>query len=273
MPTRTHPLVRRLRALRDDRAARDREDVLVAEGIHLAAAALDAGIAIEGALVGEDLLATPEGRALEARLRSAAPVHRASASILDAVQDARAPQPVVVLARRPPAGLAGAIAGRGGPALVVVACGIQDPGNLGAIVRTADAAGATGLITLRGGADLFHPRAVRASAGSVFRLPLAEADAAEVLDGLERARIPLAAAMPGDGEAYDAFPWTDPVALALGGEGAGVPAAVATRAARRVRVPLEPGVESLSVGAAAAVLLFEARRRRRARGGSPTSAG
>lgn len=150
-----------------------------------------------------------------------------------------------------------------GDRLTVVAWSVQDPGNLGAIIRSAEAAGARSVVTVRGGADPFHPRAVRASAGSVLRLPILRAlDPATIPDLLRAHGLDLAAGLPDGGVA----PWradlTGPLALMVGSEGAGIPPEVERRLDRRITIPMEGGVRSLNVAVSAAVLLFEAARQR-----------
>ena len=260
----THALARRLRALKTDAALRDAEGVIVAEGLHLAFDALKANASIEAAVVSPRLAETEEGREL-ARLLSGAGVQAelASEAILDSLQDARSPQPVVLIVKRPRLALNAVIAGAGKAQLVVVACGVQEPGNLGALWRTADAAGATGFVATTGSASLTHPRTVRASMGGVFRLGAAEAGIEDVLDGVHGSRFRVIGAEARGAVAYDEVDWSGPFALLLGGEGAGLPAEVVRRLDVRVAIPMAPGVESLSVNAAAAVLLFAAARARR----------
>lgn len=265
MLSRSHPLARRLRALRADAALRASEGVLVAEGIHLALEALASSMSIEAAVVSARLADSEEGRDLARRLAAASvPVYETSPSTLDALQDARSPQPVVLIVRRPVTELAAAVAGRGGTPLFVVACGVQDPGNLGALLRTADAAGATGFAAAAGGAGLTHPRAVRASMGALFRLPSVEATLPAILREVHGSEFTVIGAEAGGETAYDAVAWDKPIALLLGGEGAGLPPEAAAALDLSVSIPMAPGVESLSVNAAAAVLLFEAARKRRA---------
>jgi TrmH family RNA methyltransferase len=192
---------------------------------------------------------------------------------MDSLQDARSPQPVMLVVRRAAASVASVLAGRGGVPLVVIAWGVQDPGNLGGIVRSADAAGATGLIATGGSADLYHPRTVRATMGSIFRLPLTDGEGDDILDRVAAAGLVTIGAVPRGGTPYDAIDWRAPSALLLGGEGAGLPGELEARSGVRVGVPMRHGVESLSVGAAAAVLLFEAARSRRGASGAPVTRG
>jgi TrmH family RNA methyltransferase len=264
MLSRSHAIARRLRALKDDPVLRAASGVVVAEGVHLAQEALASGATIEAAVVSPRLSTSDEGRALEQRLKASGLVlHACSDALISSLQDARSPQPVVLIVERKPRELSAVVSGPGDTPLLVVACGVQDPGNLGALMRTAEAAAATGFVATHGSASLTHPRTVRASMGAIFRLPAVEAGIEDVLEEVQRRgfRV-LGADARGavDGEAAD---WSGPVALLLGGEGAGLPDAARARLDARVGVPMAAGVESLSVNAAAAVLLFTAARKRR----------
>ncbi len=262
---RAHPTIRRLRALRRDPRQREAEGVFLAEGTHLAEEALRAGAPVELALVSLGLDRTVEGRHLRARLASSGThVEETSDDVLDSLQDARSPQPVLLLVRRATVGLANVLdEGRPGAPLLVVAHGVQDPGNLGGILRTADAAGATGFVATGHGADLFHPRTIRATMGSIYRIPCATADVEAVLAALPHRGVIAVATEADRGVPFDLHDFRVPTALLFGNEGGGLGEEIAERCQASVRIPMRPGVESLSVGAAAAVLLFEAARQRR----------
>jgi TrmH family RNA methyltransferase len=264
MLSRTHPIARRLRALKGDAAQRESEGVFVAEGIHLAKEALAAGASIEAAVVSPRLEQSDEGREIARRLKAAGvETHTCAEATLDALTDARSPQPVVLIVRREPTTLPAVIEGRGGAPLLVVACGVQEPGNLGALWRTSDAAFATGFVATPGSASLTHARSVRASMGAIFRLPAVEAGLSSVLQEAHSRQFIVIGAEARGGVDYEAVDWTGPIALLLGGEGSGLPKDAEPFLDARVAIPMEPSVESLSVNAAAAVLLFAAARKRR----------
>lgn len=255
--------MRRIRLLRRHGDERDRQGVLLAEGIHLADAALSSGAEIECAIVSPRLASAPEGPDLLRRLAAAgAMVYQAADRLLDSLQDARSPEPVLLVVRRRRLDAGELLDGADRAPWIVVAFGVQDPGNLGTLVRTADACGASGLIAAGDGADLHHPRTVRATAGSIFRLPVSHSEAQPLLDRLRARGYRQVAADPAAGTDYDAFDWSGSLALWLGSEGSGLPRGLASAMDATVRIPMRPGVESLSVGAAAAVLLYEARRAR-----------
>ena len=144
------------------------------------------------------------------------------------------------------------------PALVVVLDSIQDPGNAGAILRAAEAFGATGAVFLKGSVNPYNPKALRASAGSVFRLPLVAGVTHEEL--FELASMPLFAATPRAATVLADADLAQPCALVIGSEGRGVSPALAAKATG-VRIPTEH-VESLNASVAAGILMYEARRQR-----------
>ena len=148
---------------------------------------------------------------------------------------------------------------------LVVADGIQDPGNLGSICRSARAAGAVGVATLAGSADLFHPRVLRAAMGATFAWPFEEHRDLSDLRSNGSDRIWIALSNSGDARLTDLDPATD-YALVLGSEGNGLRRETAEQIDRHVRIPMAPGVESLGVAAAAAVALFWLRLQNEERG-------
>lgn len=148
--------------------------------------------------------------------------------------------------------------------LLVVVDGVQDPGNLGTIIRTADAAGADGVITLPGTVDIFNPKAVRSAMGSLLHVPVLQAeDAVTLLAQLKTAQVRLIVGDVAAAQDYDAVDWRGRVALAVGSEAAGPGAAVRSMAAVAVKIPLLGKAESLNAGVAASILLYEAVRQRK----------
>jgi RNA methyltransferase, TrmH family len=143
--------------------------------------------------------------------------------------------------------------------LYLVAVGIEKPGNLGAMARTADAAGADALVVAEAQADPWNPNAIRASTGAVFSLPVVEA----TLDDVKSLPTRLVAATPTASVAYTATDLAAPTALAIGAEDAGLPPAWLEAADLAVSIPLrDAAVDSLNAATAAAIILFEARRQR-----------
>ena len=256
--SRTNPLFRRLRALKE--RGTERETCLI-EGPKLVLDALAAGVALIEAGASARAETTLAGAAALAALEGAGvPVRRVAPDLLRSLSEAETSQGIVALARRPSFDESSLF--REVP-LVLVAHAVQNPGNLGALLRTAEAAGATGAFLTVGSADPLSWKALRGSMGSAFRLPhVCGLPLEEALDRLA-ARGVLVMATAADGErTYDEADLRGPVAILVGTEGQGLPPAVLRRAAARLRIPLRPPVESLNVGVAAALVLFEAARQR-----------
>lgn len=195
------------------------------------------------------------------------PIYEVDANLMQLLSDTVNSQGLVVLAERPRSTLASvfADADRGrSSALLVALDRLQDPGNAGTIVRTAEGAGATGLIAGRGTVDAFSPKCLRASMGSAFRLPIVSGVRLDTVAPMCRDhRVSLVAAAGDASLPYTDYDWRKPTVIVLGNEGEGIEPDLMKRCDVRVRIPLTPPVESLNVAAAAAVMLFEAARQRR----------
>jgi RNA methyltransferase, TrmH family len=171
------------------------------------------------------------------------------------------PQGIAALVEPPSFSLAQILSARATP-LILIAAGLQDPGNLGTLVRTAEAFGATGLITLPGTVSPWNQKALRASAGSVFRLPVVVSRENELFAALAARGIATLAAVAAEGELLTHHDLTRPTALILGNEGAGIPRDILRHATGRVTIPTPGPVESLNAAIAGSILLYEASRQR-----------
>ena len=250
-----NPLVQRFRAA----AAGEIEGVMVAEGVRLVAEAVAARLPVLEAAVSPRCSDGPLRVRLQAEAKSFV---ECSDDVLAQLSSLDTPQGVAVVLQRPVVAEADLLRASLAP-LVVVAAGVRDPGNLGSLLRTAEAAGATGRLTLRGGADPFRDKAVRGSMGSVFRLPVVHGlDAAEVVAFARRHRLQLVVADGGGDRLHTQADLRKPLVLVVGAEAAGVPKELLAAAEARVRIPLQKPVESLNVAVAAGVLLYEAQRQR-----------
>jgi len=258
--SRSNPLVKRLRALKE--RADPAGGLMLIEGPKLLAEALHAGLE----LVELALAARLEHAPLQAEIAR----HRLSArvvddALLDALSETEVSQGLLALARRPAFDEARLFVAP--EPLLVVLVGVQNPGNLGGLLRTAEAAGAHGAILCAGCADPFAWKALRGSMGSAFRLPLALGWSVRESVARLRARGLRLAATLASGAA-GALPYAEadlrgPLALLFGSEGAGLPGDLTAQADLRLTIPTAAAVESLNVGVAAGVLLFEAARQRR----------
>lgn len=261
--SRQNPVVKRFRDLA--RASRA-EDVLL-DGEHLVQEALACGIAVEVAAFAETRLhaaGSPLGRVARDVAARGGRVLTVSEPVLAAMSPVQNPSGVVAIGRARPAGARTVMAAAGVP-LVVVLAGLQDPGNVGAIIRAAAAFGASGVIATAGSADPFGWKALRGAMGGTFRIPVtAREPLADVTAAAGAAGVRLVAAVPRGGTPLPALDLRAPTALLVGAEGAGVPAEIADTVRETVTIPMDAPVESLNVAVAAAVILYEAMRQRRA---------
>jgi len=256
--SRSNAVVRRFRALKDRAAG----DLALLEGTKLVEEALAAGATLAEAAASPRAGRTPRGRALlQALDERRVPVRFMDEDVLASVSEAETSQGLLALARRPAFTEEAMLAGR---PLLLVAVGIQNPGNVGALLRAAEAAGATGAYLAEGCADPFSWKALRGSMGSAFRLPhLRRVGARETLKRLAGRGVATVAATSSGDARYDEVDLARPVALVLGNEGAGLDPELLAAASARVAIPMQGGVESLNVAVAAGILLFEAARQRR----------
>ena len=257
--TMPRPRLGELRRLARSAAARRDEGVFLVEGATLAAEAAAAGLRIREVYL-ESSRADEHARTLVGDLAGpGATFVELEAGMLARVGASPTPQPLLIVAERPVAALPPA-----GASFVLVAVSVSDPGNAGTLLRCAEASGADGVIFAGTAADPFGPKAVRASAGSVFRVPpVVSGEPVEALEGLRERGLRTLGAAAGRGLPYDRADLSEPLALVVGSESHGLPPGVADHIDGWVHVPLAGLAESLNVGAAAAILCFEVQRRRR----------
>jgi len=247
---------RLLRTLRQ-RRAREAEGLFVAEGLRAVEDLVASSLALHFAVAASTVEDNERGRALlDILRRRGVTVHEVGGGALRDFADTDTPQGLLVVAEIPKRGLESIVADRD-PTVVLVLDAVQDPGNFGSLVRTAEALGAAGVVALPGTVDAWNPKVVRGAMGSSFRLPVVEADWAALAPWLREHRITPAAAVVG------APPLDAPLpraALVLGNEGAGVSAETLQHARLHVGIPLRGRAESLNVAAAGAILLHEVLR-------------
>jgi len=229
------------------------------EGPHLLEEAMRAELQIRCVFADERMRPWVEGLELEFEVD----VLILPSGILAGTLSTETPQPVAALVKPPEWNWADVLSVRAGsPALVVVLAGLQDPGNLGTIVRSAEAFGASGVVCLPGTVSPWNQKALRASAGSVFRVPIVDADEAEAICQMRKAGVRVLTTAVEGAQAANEADLRAPVALVIGNEGNGVPAALAADADGAVTIPCPGPVESLNAAVAAGVLLYEASKQR-----------
>jgi RNA methyltransferase, TrmH family len=237
------------------RRAGDR--LFVAEGIRVIEELLAAGCVPRLTVVSSSLRDTERGQALAHRLVGGGPVRTVTDGELNRLAGTRSPQGVLVVAEIPAVELSGL---HPSPvARVLVLDAVQDPGNIGTLARSAAAFDCDLLACLPGTVDPWNRKAVRASAGALFRLPVIEADPGELWGWMGRHDFVALGAEAG-GEPMDPTDRPARFALVVGNEGAGLSAGVRARCDRLVGVPMRRGMESLNVAVSAGILLYELTR-------------
>ncbi|MCL4434433.1 MAG: RNA methyltransferase [Actinobacteria bacterium] len=261
--------VHRLRDLSKSASARKEHGLFVAEGWKLVELAFDSPVVVTGLYFHENAVEDPSALRLAgmAAARSI-PVCVLSEPAWKRVSDTMTPQPVLALVSRPEPSMAAL----DGVTFSIVCVDVRDPGNMGSVIRVAMAAGAGAVVVAPGCADPYSTKAVRSSAGSVFGMPVVEADAMEVMERFRRDGTVVVGTIATGGVPHTEYSFEGPFALVLGNEGSGLPGNIARHMDAMVTVPLANEVESLNVATACAVLCFEAVRQRGAcSSGAPSS--
>lgn len=255
-----NPRIRAAAGLRD-RRAREESGLTIVDGGREVRRAVEASVAVEEAFVCETLVRTDDARAAIRALEAAgARTWTTSETAFAKVAFGERAEGVVAVVRTPTTGLA-ELRLPDDP-LVVVLEAVEKPGNLGAVLRSADGAGADALILADPRTDPFNPNAIRASAGTAFTVPIATGSGEEVRDWLRGHGVRVVSArIDANTEAWDAD-LRGPRAIVLGSEVSGLTGSWSTDDAIAVRLPMLGIADSLNVSVAAAVLLYEARRQR-----------
>jgi len=264
-----NPRVKELRAALL-RPGRGESDLIALEGLHLVNEALRSGIPLQTVFVTqghENLI-----ESLSAIDETATEILAVPREILDSAVSTESPQPIAALAHPRNWPWTEVLAQKPGKSpLIVVLSGIQDPGNLGTILRSAEAFGATGVLCLTGTVSRWNPKAMRASAGSVFRLPVLTSSENKCLQHLREAGIRTLATMAPRSQPAPqplanrelAHELAGPIALFIGAEGSGLSSDLAAQCDARITIPCPGPVESLNAAVAASILLYEASKQRR----------
>ncbi len=251
----SNPHVKHLRSLRDSAKERRSERSVILEGVRLVGDALQSGATLQLALYApEQLEATPAGSALLELLAPLPGAYAATPEVVARAADTRTPQGVVAAVAQPEL--------EPRPGLRLVLDALQDPGNVGTLLRSAEAAGVGLCLCTRGTADIFSPKVVRAAMGAHFSLPI-RADVSWDELGWELSDAPIIYAAEADASMpYYAADWKQPAVLIIGSEAHGVSEAGLARATHQISIPMLGRAESLNAGVAGSIILFEALRQR-----------
>ena len=239
------------------RKAREKHSLFVAEGVRSVEELLRSGLKVQGALVAPQLLSAPRGQALRKALDdSGVEVSETSEKDFRSAAETESPQGVIAIGEIPARSLDTLEI----PSVcrLLLLDGVQDPGNVGTILRTAAALGATATIALPGTVDLWNPKVIRSSMGAQFSHAALHADVDETLAFLDRNKIELWAADAG-GTPLDRADAPPRLAVAFGNEGSGLSPEIRTNARSTVSLPISASVESLNVAVAAGIILYELR--------------
>ena len=258
--SRDNPLLRQTRAVRDGKI----EELIFVEGLRLCEEAYRSKLVIEAVIVSEELLRKERAANVIGELSQATTrVASVSEKLLESVSYTKTPQGIIVLAQRPPASENHLASQLDTNPLMVVLHQINNPVNVGAILRTAEAAGAGGVITTRNTSDPFSPKSLRGAMGSAFRLPIwSGPEYGDVIEWCREREIATVCADVEAQVAYTDLDWTGPHAVLLGPESTGFTAEELASADHKVSIPMKGMAESLNVAVASGIMLFEAARQR-----------
>lgn len=259
--SRHNPIAARFRAMAEEADPTGARVLL--DGVHLVRDARDSGSSFEVVAVAASRLTSHTEEGLLARTLSTAGVNVVEVpdSVMTSISPVRTPSGIVAIATRHTAATAEICAAPN--AFILAAVDVQDPGNVGALVRVAEAGGITGMYVCGASANPFSWKAVRGSMGSVLRLPIvAGVKTPDVLLSMKASRMRVVAAVARGGAEPETVDWSGKVGIVLGGEGPGLSDDVLASCEARVTIPMAPHVESLNVATAGAILVYAARRQR-----------
>lgn len=233
---------------------RDKEGLFIAEGLHLIEEAVKRGAAVDFIVYAEDFKGAGS-------FEGYVNVFRLSKADFKKVADTETPQGIIAVVRRPQHAISSLF--EGSAPFFVICDGIQDPGNLGTIIRTAAAAGCSGVAVSKDSVDPYNPKVVRSTGGSIFTIPVvAEVDVKEVIRAAKEKKVKVIAADASAKTDVFSADLKSPSAIVIGNEGAGSSNEVLALCDEKVSIPMKKGVESLNAAVSAAVILYEAVRQR-----------
>jgi TrmH family RNA methyltransferase len=260
-----NPKVKYFNSLKQNKTRRTAGKFFI-EGIHLVGEAMQAGL-LDRVLYSEKVLKTSEGKDLLGKIISSG-IHseEASESVIGHLSSVESPQGIIASVK-PKASDLGSLFEKSDP-LIIVACGIQDPGNLGTMIRTADAAGCSGVILSAGTVDPYNDKVIRASSGSIFHLNMVKIDdIIELASSLKRRGVKIISAVVDADKDYYSADYRGPAAILIGSESRGLSPEIERLSDESIAIPMLGGVESLNAAVSCAIVLYEALRQRRANAG------
>lgn len=241
------------------RRGREKHGFFLCEGVRVVEDLVASGIDLQFAVVATTLGDSERGRALHETLSGSTAVRKVDDRTLAGITETETPQGVVAIARIPQTSLADVTLRS--EAIVLVLDAVQDPGNLGTLIRSADAFGADVVVGLPGTTDFWAPKVIRSAAGAAFRRPLVQADDEEAWRWLAERDVAICGADM-KGAPVDSVRLEGPAALVVGNEGAGLRTGTQKRLTHIVSIPMRGQTESLNVAVAASILLYEFARQR-----------
>lgn len=258
--SRDNSLLRHARAVRDGKV----EDSIFVEGLRLCEEALKSGLTIEAVIYSEEIKRKDRAAKVIDQLDMAgSKLAEVSEKLLESISYTKTPQGIVVLASRPRLNESSFKKKQPGSPFLIILHGINNPVNVGAILRTAEGAGVSGAITTAGTCDAFSPKALRGAMGSAFRLPIwSGPDYAEVIEWCRERGVRTVCGVARGEQSYTEIDWRGSLAVIVGTESTGLTPAEIALTDEAVRIPMAGEVESLNVAVATGVLLYEANRQR-----------
>lgn len=237
---------------------REKEQSYLVEGPHLVEEAIKGQADIEALLMTEDYI---RNKSIESFVvEHSSRCFQVSGQVLNKLSDTETPQGIIAVIRIKKWSLAPLLEG---DRLLLLLDALQDPGNLGTMIRTADAAGVDGIVLGKGTVDLYNSKVVRSTMGSIFHLPIVQDDLLHVCDTLADHRFNITATSLEGAVPYDEASYTGPTAIVIGNEGNGVSQEVLSRCHSKVKIPIYGQAESLNAAIAAGIMIYEAIRQRK----------
>jgi len=254
--SRDNSLLRHARAVRDGKV----DDSIFVEGLRLCEEAFSSGLKIEAVIYSEEITRKERAASLIQQLGATGnKLASVSEKLLESISYTRTPQGIVVLASRPPHDEATFNQKQPASPFLVILHGINNPVNVGAIMRTAEAAGVTGAVATAHTSDAFSPKALRGAMGSAFRVPIwTGPEYSAVIEWCAVRGIRTICGAARGSKTYTEIDWGGAVAVVIGPESIGLSVEEIALAEESVRIPMQGSVESLNVAVAAGLLLYEA---------------